>query len=72
VKLFNMPVSISPSHRLSGTFIRSIPARGVEVLDSSLPFDVWTTIAGFLEILDLYSLLMTNKETYSTVDQDVI
>jgi hypothetical protein len=42
------------------------------MLDSSLPLDVWTTIAGFLEILDLYSLLTTNKQIHSTVDQDAI
>jgi hypothetical protein len=42
------------------------------MLNSSLPLDIWTTIAGFLEIIDLYSLLTTNKEINTTVDQDVI
>jgi hypothetical protein len=42
------------------------------MLDSSLALDIWTTIAGFLEILDLYSLLTTDKEIHSTADQDVI
>jgi hypothetical protein len=42
------------------------------MLNSSLPLDIWATIAGFLEIIDLYSLLTTNKEINTTVDQDVI
>lgn len=42
------------------------------MLNSSLPLDIWTAIAGFLERLDLYSLLTTNKQIHSTVDQDVI
>lgn len=42
------------------------------MLNSSLPLDIWTTIAGFLVVLDLYNLLATNKEIHSTVDQDVI
>jgi hypothetical protein len=42
------------------------------MLNPSLPLDIWTAIATFLERLDLYSLLTTNKEIHSMVDQDVI
>jgi hypothetical protein len=42
------------------------------MLDSSLPFDIWTTIVGFLELADLYGLLTTNKQIRSIIDQDVI
>jgi hypothetical protein len=42
------------------------------MLNAPLPLDIWTNITGFLEILDLYSLLTTNKEINTTVDQDVI
>jgi hypothetical protein len=42
------------------------------MLDSSLPLDIWTAIAGFLEVADLSSLLRTNKKILSTLDRDVI
>lgn len=38
---------------------------------SSLPFDIWSTILGFLEVSDLHgSMLGTNKHLRSIVDQE--
>jgi hypothetical protein len=61
-----MQDTVAPSIRATALNLKIV------MMDSSLPFDIWTTIAGFLEILDLCSLLTTNKEIHSTVDQDDI
>jgi hypothetical protein len=36
----------------------------------SLPLDVWSAILDFLQVSDLYGLVVTNKEIRSIVDQD--
>jgi hypothetical protein len=64
--------------RASGTLTRATKAslvaeENIVVLAFSLLSDIWSNLAGFLEVADFFhSLLTTSKQIHSTVDQDII